>query len=108
MFTTLYTNPFTFVPLYILAYSIGRLVTGDSAPLALPRDIHWTFSGLWDYLGELVHWTASLGDTLLIGLAIQLAVFSVLGYFATLVIWRGAVTWAWRRRSRLRAARAPA
>lgn len=108
IFTTLYTNPFTFVPLYILAYNIGRLVTGDSAPLALPRDLHWTFSGLADYLSELVRWTTSLGDTLLIGLAIQLAAFAVIGYFATLVIWRCAVTWAWRRRSRVRAARAQA
>jgi uncharacterized protein (DUF2062 family) len=106
VFTTLYTNPFTFVPLYILAYNVGRLVTGDAAPLALPHDVHWTFSGMSDYLGELMRWMASLGDTLLIGLAIQLAAFAVIGYVATLVIWRCAVSAAWRRRSRLRAARA--
>ena len=29
LLTTLYTNPFTIVPLYVLAYQIGRIATGD-------------------------------------------------------------------------------
>lgn len=106
IFTTLYTNPLTFVPLYVLAYSIGRLVTGEAAAMAMPRDMEWSWAGLLEYMPELARWVASLGDTLLIGLAIQLTTFAVVGYFATLIIWRCAVTWAWRRRSRLRAARA--
>jgi uncharacterized protein (DUF2062 family) len=108
IFTTLYTNPFTFVPLYILAYNIGRLATGDSAPLAMPRDIEWSWAGMHEYVPELVRWIGSMGDTLLIGLAIQLVAFAILGYIFTLVAWRCAVSWAWRRRSRLRAARASA
>jgi uncharacterized protein (DUF2062 family) len=105
VFTTLYTNPFTFVPLYILAYNIGRLVTGDGPAPHLPRDIEWTWSGLMDVMPELMRWTLSLGDTLLIGLAIQAAVFAIAGYFAIMVLWRVAVTVTWRRRSRLRAGR---
>ena len=106
IFTTLYTNPLTFVPLYILAYNIGRLVTGDAAPLNLPRDLEWSWAGMREYFPELMHWVISLGDTLLVGLAIQLTTFAVVGYFATLVVWRCAVSWAWRRRARLRAQRA--
>jgi uncharacterized protein (DUF2062 family) len=108
MFTTLYTNPFTFVPLYILAYNVGRLATGESAPLAMPRELDWSWAGMREYLPELMRWAGSLGDTLLIGLAIQATVFAIAGYFLTLVAWRVAVGWAWRRRSRLRAARARA
>ena len=105
VFTTLYTNPLTFVPLYILAYSIGRIVTGDTTPMHLPKDIEWSFAGMLDVMPEILRWMASLGDTLLIGLAIQCAMFAVGGYFATLVLWRVVVGWAWRRRSRLRAQR---
>jgi hypothetical protein len=105
VFTTLYTNPLTFVPLYILAYNVGRLVTGEKAAAHLPREFEWSWSGLADVMPELMRWIVSLGDTLVIGLAIQLTVFAIAGYFATLVVWRIVVTWAWRRRSRLRAAR---
>ena len=108
MFATLYTNPFTFVPLYVLAYNIGRLVTGDSAPLAMPRDLEWSWSSVVHYVPELMRWCASLGDTLLIGLAIQLTLTAMLGYIVTRVVWRVAVTIAWRRRSALRAERAAA
>lgn len=105
VFTTLYTNPFTFVPLYILAYNIGGLVTGEADRLEVPRDIEWSFAGFRDYVPQLGNWVASLGDTLLIGLAIQFTVFAIVGYFATLLLWRGAVSYAWRKRSRQRALR---
>ena len=106
MFATLYTNPFTFVPLYLLAYNIGRLVTGEGSAMALPHDIEWSWSSVLHYIPELLRWITSLGDTLLIGLAIQLTLSAILGYVVTLVVWRCAVSWAWRRRSRLRAERA--
>lgn len=106
MFATLYTNPFTFVPLYLLAYNIGRLVTGDSSAAPMPTDIEWSWSSIQHYFPQVLSWIASLGDTLLIGLAIQLTLSAILGYVVTLVVWRCAVSWAWRRRSRLRAERA--
>ncbi|QJR15457.1 DUF2062 domain-containing protein [Usitatibacter palustris] len=102
IFTTLYTNPFTFVPLYILAYNIGRVVTGDSTPLAMPHEIEWSWAGMVDLFPGLVRWLASMGDTLIIGLAIQAVLFAVVGYFATRVLWRVIVTWAWRRRWKVR------
>ena len=83
-------------------------MTGDAAPLAMPREMVWSWVGIKDYVPELSRWMASLGDTLLIGLAIQLTVFAIVGYFVTLVVWRVAVTWAWLRRSRLRSRRSRA
>ncbi len=98
VFTTLYTNPLTFVPLYILAYHVGSLVTGENAPLTLPPDLTWSFASLKSALPDLLSWIGSLGDTLLVGLAIQCTVFAVLGYALTMLAWRVVVTYAWRHR----------
>ncbi len=98
MFATLYTNPLTFVPLYFLAYKIGGLVTGDAAPAFVPPNIEFTLASMWNAIPELYHWFVSLGDTLLIGLAIQASITAVCGYIATLVIWRVVVSRRWRTR----------
>ncbi|MBL0123475.1 MAG: DUF2062 domain-containing protein [Betaproteobacteria bacterium] len=98
MFATLYTNPLTFVPLYLLAYQVGGLVTGHHGPVVLPPDIGFSPSGLWNAIPELFHWFVSLGDTLLIGLAIQASVTAICGYFLTLIVWRIVVTRRWRGR----------
>ncbi len=98
VFATLYTNPLTFVPLYLLAYQIGSLATGNQGPAVLPPDIGFSLGGMWNAIPELFHWFVSLGDTLLIGLAIQASVTAVCGYIATLIIWRVAVTRMWRNR----------
>jgi len=53
---------------------------------------------------NLLQWFASLGDTLLIGLAIQCVAFALGGYALTMLAWRVVVTWAWRTRHARRAA----
>jgi prepilin-type N-terminal cleavage/methylation domain-containing protein len=106
VFATLYTNPFTFVPLYILAYNVGRLVTGDSTPFAMPHDITWSWEGMTRIFPDLYHWVGSMGNTLLVGLAIQLTVFAIAGYIATMIAWRMIVTKKWRHRVAVRAQRA--
>jgi len=103
IFTTLYTNPLTFVPLYILAYNVGRLVTGDARPLVMPPDTGWNLDGL----GHYISWITSMGDTLLIGLAIQCTAFAIGGYALTMLAWRILVTRAWRTRRSRRAKPAP-
>jgi len=103
-FATLYTNPLTFVPLYILAYHIGQLVTGEYAPLVIPPDTEWSWEGIQLLVPNLLGWVASLGDTLLIGLAIQCTLFALGGYLFTMVAWRIVVTMAWRTRRARRAA----
>lgn len=100
VFATLYTNPLTFVPLYILAYHIGALVTGEQGQPLVPPDIGFSLSGLWTAIPDLFRWFVSLGDTLLIGLAIQAVLTAIIGYIATLVVWRVVVTRMWRNRRR--------
>jgi uncharacterized protein len=95
---TFYTNPFTFIPLYMMAYSVGTLVTGEPISNLVPPDFSFSWSAPWQIVPDMFRWFASLGDSLLIGLAIQSTVFALLGYFGTRIIWRIAVTRLWRTR----------
>lgn len=96
--TTLYTNPFTFIPLYILAYTIGALVTGEPVRNVIPPALSVPWLEFWKVVPALFDWMVSLGSTLLIGLAIQCAIFAVGGYVATMVLWRCIVSRMWSRR----------
>lgn len=94
-FTTLYTNPFTIVPLYLLAYEIGVWVSGSGNAAAVPAfpELHWNdgFSQLWA-------WLMALGKPLLIGLPLLAVALAFIGYFGVRVFWRLFVVWKWRRR----------
>ncbi len=96
--TTLYTNPFTFIPLYILAYSIGTLVTGEPMRNVIPPDLSVPWLEFWKLVPLMFDWMVSLGSTLLIGLAIQSVAFAISGYVATMVVWRCIVSKMWTRR----------
>lgn len=98
---TLYTNPLTIVPLYLLAYGYGRLLLGESAaPGAAPFE--WEWKNVADSVAGLSHWAASLGKPLFVGLPALAVTLAVLGYLAVDVAWRAYVIVSWRRRSRLR------
>lgn len=86
--TTLYTNPFTIVPLYVLAYGYGRLLTpGEHAALAAAPELSW-------------EWMVGLGKPLAIGLVALASTLSVLGYVVVQIAWRIYVSAAWRARRR--------
>jgi uncharacterized protein (DUF2062 family) len=99
-FTTLYTNPLTFIPLYLLAYSVGAVVTGENIRNIAPPDFSFSVSEFWRVFPEMFHWFGELGSTLLIGLAIQCTVFAVVGYVGTMLIWRCVVAKMWKNRQR--------
>ncbi len=99
--TTLYTNPFTIGPLYVLAYLIGRLIIGgDAAPLSPPPEIEW--SRLGASLDAFLHWCLSLGTPLAVGLLALALILAALGYACVQVGWRAYVIRAWRKRRQLR------
>lgn len=101
-FATFYTNPFTFVPLYLLAYKIGAIITGETAVMKMPPDFSWSFAAIVDMGPQLFTWFLSMGDTLLIGLAVQALFTALLGYLATMIVWRCAVSKIWLKRKRER------
>ncbi|MGE0106612.1 MAG: DUF2062 domain-containing protein, partial [Thiomonas sp.] len=53
---TLYSNPLTIVPLYLVAYKLGVLVSTEQAThkLTAPPDFDWLH--LWDSTVALAHW----------------------------------------------------
>lgn len=103
--TTLYTNPFTIVPLYILAYSLGGLVTGESVKNITVPEFDWSPLHLSDTIRQAFDWLLSLGNTLLIGLAIESVLFAFIGYFLVQFGWRMFVIYEWRKRCERRASR---
>jgi uncharacterized protein (DUF2062 family) len=102
LFITLYTNPLTIGPLYVLAYGYGRLLLGTSGNAADIDPFEWNWS---DWIGSaeaLAHWTLSLGKPLGVGLIALAATLAALGYFAVQVGWRIYIRLAWRARARRR------
>jgi uncharacterized protein (DUF2062 family) len=99
--TTLYTNPFTIGPLYVLAYLIGRLIMGGGgAALSPPPDLQW--SQLGASLEAFLHWTLSMGTPLAVGLVALALGLAALGYAFVQIGWRAYVILAWRKRRQMR------
>lgn len=98
LITTLYTNPFTILPLYVVAYELGAFVTGlhdgaNSSLLAIPA-MGWS-----DWYTVLPGWLLSLGKPFAIGLPLLATILAITGYIAVRVLWRAMVVLAWRRRA---------
>ena len=100
---TWYTNPFTIVPLYYVAYKLGMFVTGGRG--ALPRmEIDLFDLPLTEWIPALVHWMASMGKPFLVGLPLLGLILAVMGYFLAIAGWRAHVVFSWNKRNRARAA----
>lgn len=99
LFTTLYTNPFTILPLYVLAYELGSRVSGahHMAVLTLP-ELHWN-----NWWSELWQWFEHLGKPILIGLPLLAVLLALAGYVLVRLGWRVMVVLRWRARRRGRA-----
>lgn len=98
LLTTLYTNPLTIVPLYVLAYKLGALVTAHQnglppAQFVLP-DMDWS-----NWHTVLMDWFISLGKPFAIGLPLLAVVLAIAGYVVVRVLWYAMVAWEWRRRA---------
>ena len=98
--TTLYTNPFTIVPLYIVAYEYGRLFFPGAphAVAALPP----SFSDAASYVPALAAWMAELGKPLVLGIVLLAFTHAAAGFVAVRVAWRCHVVAMWRKRARER------
>jgi uncharacterized protein (DUF2062 family) len=102
MAATWYTNPFTIVPLYYLAYKIGTLITGDTPWVSAPPSVHLSLDNIGDWIPMLWEWISAMGKPFVVGLCTLGAALSVAGYFAVRGAWRLYIVTAWRRRQRAR------
>lgn len=102
--TTLYTNPITIVPLYLLAYEIGGLTLGSGGiakPPALPE---WQWTDMLTSMHAMGQWMMSLGAPLALGLLVLASTLAAVGYVTVRGLWSIYLRRAWRaRRRRIRA-----
>jgi hypothetical protein len=107
MLTTLYSNPFTIVPLYWLAYKIGSVFTEVDTQAMPKTELSLLDKPVGEWWSAVVHWLLGIGKTLGIGLPLLGIVLALVGYYAVFYGWRLVMIWEWRQRARRRAARHP-
>lgn len=100
LFITFYTNPLTIVPLYLLAYQLGRLVIGERNGFVAPPE--FSLANFVGWTEAMQAWMLVVAQPLAIGLIVLASGLAVLGYFATKAAWRVHLIAAWRRRKTLR------
>lgn len=102
LLVTLYTNPFTIVPLYLLAYGYGRLILGEGDAAAKVEPFAMDWSDIGGSLASLGAWMMGLGKPLGVGLLALGLTLALLGYAAVRIGWRIYLVTAWRKRQRRR------
>ncbi len=96
LFVTLYSNPFTIVPLYLVAYQLGRQLLGDDTGFVAPPAFSTDSLAGW---GDAMQtWMATVTAPLAVGLVALASGLAVCGYLATQIAWRVYLVRAWRRR----------
>lgn len=103
VFVTLYSNPFTIVPLYLAAFTLGNWATGssmknlDSLP---PLELGLLDKHLSEWVPILTDYLTTFGKPLIVGLFLLATLLSIIGYFAVRILWRYYVIHAWHKRIR--------
>jgi uncharacterized protein (DUF2062 family) len=99
---TLYTNPFTIVPLYLLAYQIGSFVLGTrgGTPAAPPPE--WDWHAMVASANAIGEWMLGLGAPLALGVFLLACLLSATGYFVVRVAWSVYLRTAWQQRRQRR------
>lgn len=104
MAVTLYTNPLTIIPLYLVAYRLGvfMLAPGEPIDMAALSPPGFDFAHMADSFSALWQWMTSLGWPLALGLAALGLLLAVIGYVVVWYGWSWMLVRAWRRRQRSR------
>lgn len=100
VFSTLITNPFTFAPIYALAYQVGAMVIGEPAAASNAEAIAGSAAHVQPLLERWLEWLGGIGRPLVAGLAIFAVLGALLGYLGVHVLWRLAVLLRIRQRMR--------
>lgn len=100
--TTLYTNPLTIVPLYLLAYKLGSLILHANHASAAPAPPDWVWAEPIHSAHLLLEWMVRLGPALALGIFVLACLLAMFGYVAVRVLWSLQVRMTYRRRRQKR------
>jgi uncharacterized protein (DUF2062 family) len=101
--TTLYTNPLTIVPLYLVAYQYGALVLGATAGREPAPPPDWIWNEPMASTEAYGQWMLGLGAPLAVGLFLLACTLALLGYVAVRMLWSAHLRRSWMARKRQRA-----
>ena len=94
--TTLINNPLTFGPILWAAYHVGHWALRLDAVVPgqpIATNVH-------SHVG-LLHWIATGGPPIIVGLTVMAAVLATAGYLLTGLVWRYRIARRWRKRRRV-------
>lgn len=102
--TTLYTNPITIVPLYLIAYKIGATVLGAARGTPPEPPPEWVWSQIGASVEAYAQWALGLGAPLALGVFLLAVLLATCGYVVVRVLWSVYLRMACaaRRRRRMR------
>ena len=99
---TLYSNPLTIVPLYLVAYKLGSVVSPAHAAQTLVAPPGFDWLHIWDSTVALGHWAWNLGTPLFVGVPLLALILAVAGYAVTRLGWSLHLRLEWRARKQAR------
>lgn len=98
LLATLYTNPITIVPLYLVAYRIGSFVLGAAGGTPPDPPPEWVFSQPMASAEAMGQWMLGLGAPLALGVFLLACILATLGYVVVRVLWSAYLRMTWGRR----------
>ncbi len=96
LLTTIYTNPFTIVPLYVLAFAIGQWVLGSTGHFLAPPELGENSYSEW--VSALSDWMLGLGSPLALGLVLLASGLALISYITVRAAWRIHLVYRWKQR----------
>src|SRR3954464_5547436 len=87
LLVTLYTNPLTIVPLYVLAFEYGNLLLGRSHAFDRLEPFAMGWPDWLRSMQAMAHWCLSFGKPLGVGLAALALTLAAMGYLAARLGW---------------------
>lgn len=112
VFVTLYTNPITFIPLYVVALQIGIAIlnailpanasAAGAAAAAFPAPPEFNWSAPIDSFVGLGHWALGMGWPLVVGVFTLATTLAVTGYVLTRLGWNLWIRWEVMQRAKRR------
>lgn len=96
--TTLYSNPFTILPLYWTAYLLGSFFIDNGMHNLPPLELNLSDKAFSEWAPAAIAWLTSFGKPLIIGLTLLASFLAITGYILVRLIWRFYIIHTWRKR----------